>query len=127
MLHLSGLLHSMLELIHHDVRDGHLTEFEHIAIPGVETIDKQRQENLKQLSKPLVHHISEFTQIDQSNLLFMNLIDFLEELVLPSVQFDTFDVLEGFIDLRYTLVGLVTHLLLDVFLSFLFDKAHSHR
>lgn len=54
----------------------------------------------------------------------VDFFDFVEELVLPSVKLDSFDVLEGLIDVSHTLVMLLALLLVNLAFSAAANVAH---
>ena len=118
------MLHTIFELAHHDIGDGHLTQVQHVAVPRVQPVDQQGHQLLQQLCESLVHQVSQLAAIDKRGLLLVNAVNLVEKPVLPPVQLDALDALKRLVDERYALVGLLARLQLDFFLGALLDVAH---
>ena len=119
------MVHTALNFSHHDVSHEHSGQVEWVAIPHVETIDEQGHQVLQTAASEVVERITCLALRLEDAFFLVDVLDLVEELVLPAVQLDSLDVLEGLVDVEHALVSLFSHLLREVLLSRLTHIADS--
>ena len=111
-----SLVHATPNLSHHHVSHNHLAEGEDIAIICIEAVDEKGHQLVQASANEVVDLVAQLTAILQSSLLLVDVFNFFEELVLPSVELDSLNVLERLVNVQHSLASFLLNLLIDVFL-----------
>ena len=70
-------------------------------------------------AEEVVELVADVSSVFQVGLLLINVLNLVDKLVLPAVELDALDVLEGLVDVKHSLVTLLPNLLVDILLRVL--------
>ena len=114
----AGYLHnSTLDAVKHDSAESNLTQSEGVSETCVGRKDSERHELFEASAKAVVKLVTEKNSVLDRQLLLVGVLDGVEELVLPAVEFDALDIVEGLVDVEHALLVLCRLLLVDVLLG----------
>ena len=108
---------AILNSLHHHCAEGQLTKCERVTKVVIGSNDKDACKVVDNVPDYVVNFVSEQGLLANCQLFFVDVIDHLGELLLPSKELDSLDVVEGLADVKRALCFLVCLLLSYVLLG----------
>ena len=105
-----------LDLRHHGCRESNLSHLESISIIDIEAENYREVTILDYSINKIVDFVAEQFSVTKTCFFLLDVLNLIDEFVLPAVKLDTFDVLEGLVDVEHSLVSLLLDLLVHVLL-----------
>ena len=120
------LANSTLNALKHHSCQGQLAQCECVPQVDVDAEGGQAHETRVHVSQKVVNFGSEEHFVFELNLFFVDFVNLLDEIGLPTKELDSLDVVESLVDVKAALLFLAPLLLTDVFLSLAAHVLHQH-